>query len=262
MVVDSRTLAEGLMLVITPGGGGLARARGQRALSALSGADAALLADRRRRADQRAELGFLGEAVERVENVLIVVDRNDRQHGVHEVQSESEAHLLRIESAREQTSLLAICSRLKSRADRMRVESGPQDQLAAELERESGFPDLSALLDRLAAERRRLPARCSPVPSGGFGHRGSARPRKRAARQREQEQRASARAPPPEDGGEEGAGTRSSALRRELHNELRLLQREADASMATRLNAVRRDFDRRLAEGDSDDFEGDLEALL
>ena len=262
VVVDSGTLAGGLMLVITPGVGGLARARGQRALSALSGADAALLVIDAGTPISAPELEFSSEAAERVENVVIVVDRNDRQHGVHEVQSESEAHLLRLESARDQTSLLATSSRMKSRADRMRAESGPQDELAAELERESGIPDLSALLGRLAAERDGSlhAARLCRLAGSAI----------EVLRARENELLASANKSTEQlherleqrTDAKKALAREVPALRRELHNELRLLQREADASMATRLNGVRRDFDHRLAEGDSDDFEGDLEALL
>ena len=40
------------------------------------------------------------------------------------------------------------------------------------------------------------------------------------------------------------------ALRRRLNNELRLVQKDADAASVTRLNEMRRAFDKRLAEGD------------
>ena len=44
--------------------------------------------------------------------------------------------------------------------------------------------------------------------------------------------------------------------------DLRLLQREAEASLTKSVNSIRRDFDRRLAEGEVEDLENEIEAAL
>ena len=88
-------LAAGLVLVDTPGIGGLGRAGGLAALSSLTGADAALLVVDGGAPITPLELEFVRQAAERVEDVVLALDRNDRQHGWQEVARETDGHLSR-----------------------------------------------------------------------------------------------------------------------------------------------------------------------
>ncbi len=262
LVLEHRVLAAGLVLVDAPGLGGLARAGGLAALSSLNGADAALLVIDGGAPISPLELEFVRQAAERVEDVVLALDRNDRQHGWQEVARETDGHLASIAGLRGRSAVLPTCARMKSRADGMAQEDGATE-LATELVRSSGIPELGTRLERLAAERagallaarvsrladallERLAAREQELARGADKSSDELRERMRSRQQ-----------------AKEDFARDLPALRRRLNNELRLVQKDADAASVTRLNEMRRAFDKRLAEGDKGgDFAEELEAEL
>ena len=150
---------------------------------------------------------------------------------------------------------------MKTRADRLRSEGG-DGALAEELARDSGVPALTQQLERWAGGRggalhavsvcqvaERAASQMRVAESTSIEAR-DADADELADRLRQTEQT------------QEALRSALPALRRRLGNSTRMAQREIDTASMTRLNALRRAFDRRVAEGELDDFENDLEAAL
>ena len=78
-----------MTLVDSPGVGGLGRAHGRLALAALAGAEAGLLVVDGGAPISAPELGFLEQALERIDDLVIAMNRIDTQHGWRDVLSES-----------------------------------------------------------------------------------------------------------------------------------------------------------------------------
>jgi hypothetical protein len=261
LALEHPLLDAGLVLVDTPSLGGLARAHGLAVLSSLSGADAALVVVDGGSPISVLELEFVRQAAGRVDDVVLVLDRNDRQHGWQEVARETQEHLSRQPELRGRSAVIPTCARMKLRADRRSARDGGGD-LAAELIRSSGVPDIAARLQRLAAERAGalLAARVTRLADAVL-ERFAAREQElsRGAERTTDELRVRLRS---RERAKQDFARDLPTLRRRLNNELRLVQKEADAATVTRLNTLRRSFDKRLAEGEKGDIAEDLEAEL
>jgi hypothetical protein len=261
MALRHPLLTTGLVLVDTPGLGGLGRARGLAALAPLANADAALLVVDGGAPIAPLELEFARQAAERVDAVLVALDRHDRQHGWREVARETDAHLSAVPGLSGRSALLPVSARMKLRADRM--AGGVEDAgLRRELVQESGIEQLAMRLERLVAER------AGALHAARVTRLADALLERLAAR--EHELRRSADKTTEElrerlisrQTAKENFAHDAPALRRRLNNELRLVQKDADAASVTRLNEVRRSFDKKLAEGFKGDLAEELEAEL
>ena len=200
------------------------------------------------------ELAFLGEAAERVDDLVVALDRNDRQHGWREIKEETEAHLGRLDRLGRRSIVLPVSARMKIRADRLVAPGGQAQSLAGDLARESGIGALAERLTRLAVEQAgALRAARLCRLSDGVVNRLNAREEevRRSADKSTDELRERLQA---KGDGRQDFARDLPALRRRLNNDLRLVQKEADAASVTRLNELRRDFDKRLAEGHKGDL--------
>ena len=262
VALDHPLLAAGIVLVDTPGLGGLGRARGQLVLSSLTGADSALLVVDGGAPITALELGFLSEAAQRVDDLVVALDRNDRQHGWRTVKAETEEHLARLDSFGGRSAVIPLSARMKTRGDRLAVKPGADAELGRELAEQSGTAALADRLMRLTAERAgalRAARLCRLSDAVVERLRSREEEVRRSADQSTEELRR--RLQEKQDARETFAHD-LPALRRRLNNELRLVQKDADAASVTLLNGVRRGFDKRLAEGETEDLAEDLEAEL
>lgn len=135
-----RILAEGLVLVDTPGVGGLGSAHATAALGALSVADAVIFTSDASQEFTRAELDFLAQAVELCPDVVCVLTKIDFYPSWRTVVDTNRGHL---ERAGFDVPILPVSSVL-------RVEAAKRKD--RELNAESGFPAVvSWLADEVVA---------------------------------------------------------------------------------------------------------------
>jgi GTP-binding protein EngB required for normal cell division len=127
-------LAQGIVLVDTPGVGGLEAAHADVTLAALSTADVLLFVLDASAPISDRELTFLGRVTERISNVLIVLTKIDTYPGADEVAGENRRLLAGTRFA--QAPVFAVSSTRKRRADELR---GAANDLAERLRAMSGF---------------------------------------------------------------------------------------------------------------------------
>ncbi len=130
-------LAKGLVIVDTPGVGGLASVHAQATLAALAWADALLFVTAAAAPLSAPEVDFLERTAERVESVAVVLTKTDAYPGWRTIVDEDRDILRRRIPAYGESPILAVSSRLKTRADRLAAEGDPE--LSRELAAESGF---------------------------------------------------------------------------------------------------------------------------
>ncbi|MBX6383096.1 MAG: dynamin family protein [Microbispora sp.] len=153
--IASPLLSEGLVLVDTPGVGGLIAGHADITLATLNRADALIFVVNGTGELHASELAFLERATERIHTVLFVLTGIDKAHdGWRAVLAEN--HRLLRGSRFATAPWYPVSSRLKQEADRA-AEQG-RDERAAVLMRRSGFaPLLAELRDnvmlRIAADR-------------------------------------------------------------------------------------------------------------
>ncbi|MFC0863381.1 dynamin family protein [Sphaerimonospora cavernae] len=156
--VASPLLSEGLVLVDTPGVGGLIAGHADITLATLNRADALLFVVNGSSELHASELAFLERATERVHTVLFVLTGIDKAHRGWRAALEENHRLLR--GSRFATApWYPVSSRAKQDADRA-VEEGREER-AAELMERSGFaPLLAELRDnvmlRITADRLKV----------------------------------------------------------------------------------------------------------
>lgn len=146
-----KLLADGLVLVDTPGVGGLGSAHAAAALGALSVADATIFLSDASQEYTRAEMDFLEQALEMCPTVLCVMTKTDFYPAWRRVLELNKGHLQR---AGHDLTIMPVSSTL-------RVEAIRRDD--RELNHESGFPTvISALVDDVvggASDREQRAAR-------------------------------------------------------------------------------------------------------
>ena len=139
--IPRQILADGLVLVDTPGVGGTTTAHRAATMSALAGADAVLFVSDASQEYTEAELEFLAQTAELCPTVMTVVTKIDLYPSWREITRQNS---LRVAGAGIRTELLAVSSALRLHA----VRTGD-----GELNRESGFPVLvSRLRDGVVAQ--------------------------------------------------------------------------------------------------------------
>jgi signal recognition particle receptor subunit beta len=127
-----RLLDDGLVLVDTPGVGGLGSAHATAALGALSVADAAIFLSDASQEYTQTEMGFLKQALDMCPHVTCLITKTDFYPAWRKVRELNEAHLKR---AGHDIEILPVSSTL-------RMEAIKRDN--KELNAESGFPALIA----------------------------------------------------------------------------------------------------------------------
>jgi gas vesicle protein len=127
--IPRKMLNGGLVLVDTPGVGGLGSAHAAAGLAAISVADAVLFVTDAAQELTRSELDFLEQARSLCSTVVCVLTKTDFYPAWRRVKDLDEAHLRAVADV----PLLAVSSPLRTRA----VQANDQA-----LNRESGFPDL------------------------------------------------------------------------------------------------------------------------
>ncbi|HVL83761.1 MAG TPA: dynamin family protein [Pseudonocardia sp.] len=129
-------LADGLVLVDTPGVGGLGSSHGAATMAALTGADAVLLVSDAAQEYTGPELEFLAAAMELCPNLTCVVTKTDLYPHWREIVELDRGHLA---AAGVAADLIGVSSALRTHALRTRDR---------ELNEESGYPALIAHLRR------------------------------------------------------------------------------------------------------------------
>jgi dynamin family protein len=139
--IPRQILADGLVLVDTPGVGGTTTAHRAATMSALAEADAVLFVSDASQEYTETELEFLAQTAELCPTVMTVVTKIDLYPSWREITRQNS---LRVAEAGIHTELLAVSSALRLHA----VRTGDGD-----LNRESGFPVLvSRLRDGVVAQ--------------------------------------------------------------------------------------------------------------
>ena len=167
-------LERGLVVIDTPGVGGLTRGHRDSALAALRFADALLFSVSVEEPIALSELQFLAEASERIDTVIMILTKVDSSSDPEKMQAEDRAKmadyvevLRRAASAEDadedaheaarrfqrvaNAPFLPVSSRLADKA-RARVEAGRADA-AATLMARSGFADVESIFDRTLQNR-------------------------------------------------------------------------------------------------------------
>jgi len=262
IILDHPLLASGMTLVDSPGVGGLSRAHGQIVLSVLAGSEAGLMVVDGGAPISAPELDFLAQALERVDDLVVALNRIDAQQGWQVVMSETKALLERQAPGRVSGSVFPVSARMKSRADRLGDPNGPPESLSEELENDSGVPLLARRLGWWAGSRSgafRAARLCRA--SERVIQRLRALERETVVTRDASDQELAARLERKTEARTDLARTLPTT-RRHLANDFRLLQREVDASATARVTSLRREFDRRVAEGKVTNVEDDVEAEL
>lgn len=137
-------LKEGLVLVDTPGVGGLDAAHGEITLSALSAADALLFVLDGSAPLTEPELSFLRRATDRVGTVIFALAKSDLYGGWRQTLAENRALLEAYAPQWKDNPLIPVSSRAALRAHAYQV-AGKED-LAQRLSGESGLDELKAVI--------------------------------------------------------------------------------------------------------------------
>ncbi|GAA5124711.1 dynamin family protein [Pseudonocardia adelaidensis] len=141
-------LAGGLVLVDTPGVGGLGSAHGAATMAALAGADAVVLVSDAAQEYTKPELDFLATAMQVCPNVVAVLTKTDLYPAWRRIADLDRGHLA---AAGVSTELIPISSAVRQLALRTKNK---------ELNEESGYPVLiSHLRDRVLGQAEQLARR-------------------------------------------------------------------------------------------------------
>jgi hypothetical protein len=147
----------GLVLVDTPGVGGLHAGHGRLTLAALDDATALVFVTDAGAPMSEPELVFLEQAAERVAAVVIVVTKIDDRPGWKRVIEENRANLAARGSRFGRAPMIGVSSVLAEQA--RRASSDGDHELAADLRRASGFAELEGtLMTRIRPAGRALAA--------------------------------------------------------------------------------------------------------
>ena len=148
--IPRKLLGDGVILVDTPGVGGLGSAHAAAGLGALSVADAALFISDASQEYTRAEMDYLAQAVEMCPSVVCVMTKTDLYPRWRDVLEINQGHLARLGMSR---PILPVSSLLRVEAIRRKDK---------EINKQSGFPSLVQYItnDIVAAnaQRNRLSA--------------------------------------------------------------------------------------------------------
>ncbi|WP_328914947.1 MULTISPECIES: dynamin family protein [unclassified Streptomyces] len=150
--VPSPLLASGLVLIDTPGVGGLVSGHARITMAALARADALVFVVNGQSEFTASELRFLEQATERVEEVIFVLTQTDKYGGWKEVLERNRGLLAEHAPRYVGAPWFAVSSRAKEDAD-LAVAEGPTENAAPERLSASGFPPLLAALDERVAGR-------------------------------------------------------------------------------------------------------------
>lgn len=145
-------LATGLMLVDTPGVGGLDASHARVTLATLTRADAVIFVVDPSAPLSEPELRFLDVATERIETVLFVMTKTDLFRGWERVLDDDRELLFRRAPRLADSPVIPVSNRLKAVADGLAREGHPDDELLEE----SGFPRLTSELRALVIGRTAL----------------------------------------------------------------------------------------------------------
>lgn len=263
VALDHPILAEGIVLVDTPGVGGLDRAHGALTRAALRMAGAVILVVDAGAPLTSVELGVLREAMSCVGVVVVVLNRVDVHPGWEDVRRDDEQLLAGIVGPNNPVpALVPASTRMKAKADRLAAENHEQDGLSAELRRDSGIVGLQTLLAGWARERSshlRAANLCGlaqatlnqlTVPDRTVVETADETPEQLTEQLRRAQEQAS----------ELDAEARRQ--RQWLGDEMGLLQRETDAALRSSCSALEREYQSRLADNRLDGLWDDLEAAL
>ncbi|QYG91108.1 hypothetical protein HC251_00775 [Iamia sp. SCSIO 61187] len=166
-------LERGLVVIDTPGVGGLTRGHRDSALTALRRADALFFAVSVEEPISLSELKFLAEASERIDSVVLILTKVDSSADPQAMMVEDrtklrefvevlrrQANVADDEDAREavrrfarvaESPFLPVSSRLADKA-KARAAAG-REEAAASLEARSGFADIGSIFDRTLQNR-------------------------------------------------------------------------------------------------------------
>jgi hypothetical protein len=139
-------LASGLVLVDTPGVGGLEASHGQLTLAALRSADVLLFTFEAGAPLGRTELEFLDAATDRIENVVFVVTKIDAFRGWRTIMDDSRVLLQRHAPRFADAPMLGVSSKLRTAALAMTAEGA--DDRAQKILADSHVPELVATLQK------------------------------------------------------------------------------------------------------------------
>ncbi|MFF4835972.1 dynamin family protein [Streptomyces sp. NPDC001315] len=155
--IPSPLLASGLVLVDTPGVGGLVSGHARITMATLARADALVFVVNGQSELTASELRFLEQATERIAEVVFVLTQTDK-YGRWEEVLERNRRLLAEHAPRYVSApWFAVSSRAKEDVDLAAAAGAGDDALAAQRLRLSGFPTLQdALTERIAARAAEL----------------------------------------------------------------------------------------------------------
>ncbi len=263
VALDHPMLAHGVVLVDTPGVGGLERAHGELARAALRMASAVILVVDAGAPLTSVELTVLGEAMERVGVVLLVLNRVDVHPGWEDVRREDEQLLAAMAGdGRAVPTIAPASTRMKAKADRLAAGAQHADPLIADLRRDSGIVALQELLTGWARDRSsqlRTVNLCRLVqvtlehlatPDHTMVETAHESPEQLT----EQLQRAQEAA--------SDLDAEAKRLRQWLGDEMMLLQRETDGGVRSSCAGLEREYQLRVSENRVDGLWDDLEAAL
>lgn len=147
--LDHPLLATGLVLVDTPGVGGLSHAHGRITLAALAKADALIFLLDPSEPLSQPELAFLARAAQRLERVLFAMVRTDRYPGWRTVAEDDRALIERHAPRFDGAPIVPTSARLALAAADLEAAGSPDEDLVVE----SGLPSLTDTLLRTIVGR-------------------------------------------------------------------------------------------------------------
>ena len=149
--VASPLLETGLALVDTPGVSGLESGHADITLAALGFADALIFVTDASAPLSRPEVSFLKQATTRIATVIVVLTKSDVFTGWRQIHAANRQLIEERLPEYAASPTVAVSSWLWREAAVLRTSG--RDDLAAEIEKESGFPELVALLDHRIISR-------------------------------------------------------------------------------------------------------------
>lgn len=262
VTIQHELLDGNLVLIDTPGVGGLDSAHGEAALAALALADAVLFVVDASVPISAVELAFLKQAAERVDALLVVLNRIDLTPAWRTILAEDAALLSSAFGPGCEPPILPLSARMKIRGDRLAGSGGEQAAFAEELRADSGCTILQRQLSAWST------GAASAVRTANLCRVGSGMVARMTAT--ELAVLASFQAGTGELGGRArerrrhhtDLGTAARRRRTELQDRMSVLTREVDTRIATAAGEVRRDYSQRVSEKRFKDFEAQLSASL
>lgn len=260
--IDHPLLRNNLVLIDTPGVGGLERGHGEAALAALSLADAVLFVVDAGAPMSAVELDFLSRAAERVDSVIIALNRIDGAPGWRDIRDEDQQLIARAFDSGFEPPITAVSARMKSRADRLAATNGAPDGVVRDMRGDSGIMDLRRQLEAWAD------GHANALRAANLCHAGSAMVQRLAALERAVlessedsvgglAQRAHERRQQHKE-----LGPLAKRKRVDVQDRLGLLGRELEVRIAEAMTDVRREYQERITAKQFKAFEDDLEASL